>query len=185
MTNRQIEYYKKIGLWGDIIVMSNSVLLCTYVMWLEMSSLESILGKDFKHERKYRLNQVYKILDSINTCSIAFFKQHSLSVGEMCLDFTNAFEENLSIPDKELYIIYSLNEYCNKLNTKFDKHISSIFDKELRLVYELLKTHLKPYIQDGYLNVANAVVNSIMSKVTYKVQDNGEYTIVFAGKEIC
>lgn len=185
MTQKQVEYYKKIGLWGDIIVMSNSVLICTYVMWLEFDTIPNILCEDFKHLTKLRLNQVKKKLDNINNDSISYFREHKMSVGEMCLDFTNSFEEHLNIPNKELYIIYALNEFCNNLNMKFNKHISSIYDKELRFIYIQIKEILSKYIQDNYLNVANTVVRSIMNKVSYRIKDNGEYVITFKGNEIC
>ena len=184
MTPQEVKYYKEQGSFGRLIVTANVTFLCTYIMYLEFDNLANILGIDYKHSLKHNLKRVYKLLDDMNVECINFYKHYANKVATVTLDICNELEENLLIPNKELYIIMACNEYVHSIQDNHVKGVESIYKDKLNAIYKLLNDNLSNYLNTSYMNVANAVIRNIFNDITYRIDDNGDYVIMRGSNKI-
>ena len=79
-------------------------------MFFALEEVVNIFGKRYRHSTKYYYNIVREVLDRINCDNINCFKTSQQDAGQMVLDVVKEIEDRLVFDDKQLYILFVINQ---------------------------------------------------------------------------
>lgn len=90
--------------------MTNLTMIYCYIMFFALEEVVNIFGKLYRHSTKYYYNIVREVLDRINCDNINCFKTSQQDAGQMVLDVVKEIEDRLAFDDKQLYILFVINQ---------------------------------------------------------------------------
>lgn len=138
MTTEQEKDFKKRGIYNDIILMTNLTMIYCYIMFFALEEIVNIFGKRYRHSTKYYYNIVREVLDRINCDNINCFKTSQQDAGQMVLDVVKEIEDRLAFDDKQLYILFVINQKAYDNIHRFEPEVTSIFKKQIEYIYRKL-----------------------------------------------
>lgn len=138
MTAEQEKDFKKRGIYNDIILMTNLTMIYCYIMFFALEEVVNIFGKRYRHSTKYYYNIVREVLDRINCDNINCFKTSQQDAGQMVLDVVKEIEDRLAFNDKQLYILFVINQKAYDNIHRFEPEVTSIFKKQIEYIYRKL-----------------------------------------------
>lgn len=90
--------------------MTNLTMIYCYIMFFALEEVVNIFDKRYRHSTKYYYNIVREVLDRINCDNINCFKTSQQDAGQMILDVVKEIEDRLAFNDKQLYILFVINQ---------------------------------------------------------------------------
>ena len=167
MTTEQEKDFKKRGIYNDIILMTNLTMIYCYIMFFALEEVVNIFGKLYRHSTKYYYNIVREVLDRINCDNINCFKTSQQDAGQMVLD------------DKQLYILFVINQKAYDNIHRFEPEVTSIFKKQIEYIYRKLIDYCPVTLEKDKMAIATIVINQVINKIKAREESDGSLTIIY------
>lgn len=179
MTTEQEKDFKKRGIYNDIILMTNLTMIYCYIMFFALEEVVNIFGKRYRHSTKYYYNIVREVLDRINCDNINCFKTSQQDAGQMVLDVVKEIEDRLVFDDKQLYILFVINQKAYDNIHRFEPEVTSIFKKQIEYIYRKLIDYCPVTLDKDKMAIATIVINQVINKIKAREESNGSLTIIY------
>lgn len=179
MTTEQEKDFKKRGIYNDIILMTNLTMIYCYIMFFALEEVVNIFGKRYRHSTKYYYNIVREVLDRINCDNINCFKTSQQDAGQMVLDVVKEIEDRLVFDDKQLYILFIINQKAYDNIHRFEPEVTSIFKKQIEYIYRKLIDYCPVTLEKDKMAIATIVINQVINKIKAREESDGSLTIIY------
>lgn len=179
MTTEQEKDFKKRGIYNDIILMTNLTMIYCYIMFFALEEIVNIFGKRYRHSTKYYYNIVREVLDRINCDNINCFKTSQQDAGQMVLDVVKEIEDRLAFDDKQLYILFVINQKAYDNIHRFEPEVTSIFKKQIEYIYRKLIDYCPVTLEKDKMAIATIVINQVINKIKAREESDGSLTIIY------
>lgn len=179
MTNEQEKAFKEKGIYNDIILMTNLTMIYCYIMFFSLEDTITLLGKLYRHSTKYYYNIIREVLDKINCDNINCFKTSQSDAAQMVLDISKEIEDRLNFDDKQLYILFVINQKAFDNIHKFEPEVTSIFKKQIEYIYRKLIDYCPVTLDKDKMAIATIVINQVINKIKAREESNGSFTIIY------
>lgn len=179
MTNEQEKAFKEKGIYNDIILMTNLTMIYCYIMFFSLEDTITLLGKLYRHSTKYYYNIIREVLDRINCDNINCFKTSQGDAAQMVLDISKEIEDRLNFDDKQLYILFVINQKAFDNIHKFEPEVTSIFKKQIEYIYRKLIDYCPVTLDKDKMAIATIVINQVINKIKAREESNGSFTIIY------
>lgn len=179
MTAEQEKTFKEKGIYSDIILMTNLTMIYCYIMFFSLEDTITLLGKLYRHSTKYYYNIIREVLDKINCDNINCFKTSQSDVVQMVLDISKEIEDRLNFDDKQLYILFVINQKAFDNIHKFEPEVTSIFKKQIEYIYRKLIDYCPVTLDKNKMAIATIVINQVINKIKAREESNGSLTIIY------
>lgn len=179
MTAEQEKTFKEKGIYNDIILMTNLTMIYCYIMFFSLEDTITLLGKLYRHSTKYYYNIIREVLDRINCDNINCFKTSQSDAAQMVLDISKEIEDRLNFDDKQLYILFVINQKAFDNIHKFEPEVTSIFKKQIEYIYHKLIEYCPVEFDKSKMSIATLVINQVISRVKAREESDGSLTIVY------
>ena len=179
MTAEQEKTFKEKGIYNDIILMTNLTMIYCYIMFFSLEDTITLLGKLYRHSTKYYYNIIREVLDKINCDNINCFKTSQTDAAQMVLDISKEIEDRLAFDDKQLYILFVINQKAYDNIHRFEPEVTSIFKKQIEYIYRKLIDYCPVTLEKDKMAIATIVINQVINKVKAREESNGSLTIIY------
>lgn len=179
MTNEQEKAFKEKGIYNDIILMTNLTMIYCYIMFFSLEDTITLLGKLYRHSTKYYYNIIREVLDRINCDNINCFKTSQGDAAQMVLDISKEIEDRLNFDNKQLYILFVINQKAFDNIHKFEPEVTSIFKKQIEYIYRKLIDYCPVTLDKDKMAIATIVINQVINKIKAHEESNGSLTIIY------
>ena len=165
MTTEQEKDFKKRGIYNDIILMTNLTMIYCYIMFFTLEEIVNIFGKHYRHSTKYYY--------------INCFKTSQQDAGQMVLDVVKEIEDRLAFDDKQLYILFVINQKAYDNIHRFEPEVTSIFKKQIEYIYRKLIDYCPITLEKDKMAIATIVINQVINKIKAREESDGSLTIIY------
>ena len=179
MTAEQEKTFKEKGIYNDIILMTNLTMIYCYIMFFSLEDTITLLGNLYRHSTKYYYNIIREVLDRINCDNINCFKTSQSDAAQMVLDISKEIEDRLNFDDKQLYILFVINQKAFDNIHKFEPEVISIFKKQIEYIYRKLIDYCPVEFDKSKMSIATLVINQVISRVKAREESDGSLTIIY------
>ena len=179
MTAEQEKTFKEKGIYNDIILMTNLTMIYCYIMFFSLEDTITLLGKLYRHSTKYYYNIIREVLDKINCDNINCFKTSQSDAAQMVLDISKEIEDRLNFDDKQLYILFVINQKAFDNIHKFEPEVTSIFKKQIEYIYRKLIDYCPVTLDKNKMAIATIVINQVINKIKAREESDGSLTIIY------
>lgn len=179
MTAEQEKTFKEKGIYNDIILMTNLTMIYCYIMFFSLEDTITLLGKLYRHSTKYYYNIIREVLDRINCDNINCFKTSQSDAAQMVLDISKEIEDRLNFDDKQLYILFVINQKAFDNIHKFEPEVTSIFKKQIEYIYRKLIDYCPVTLEKDKMAIATIVINQVINKIKAREESDGSLTIIY------
>jgi hypothetical protein len=148
-------------------------------MFFSLEDTITLLGKLYRHSTKYYYNIIREVLDKINCDNINCFKTSQTDAAQMVLDISKEIEDRLAFDDKQLYILFVINQKAYDNIHRFEPEVTSIFKKQIEYIYRKLIDYCPVTLEKDKMAIATIVINQVINKVKAREESNGSLTIIY------
>ena len=179
MTAEQEKTFKEKGIYSDIILMTNLMMIYCYIMFFSLEDTITLLDNLYRHSTKYYYNIIREVLDRINCDNINCFKTSQQDAGQMVLDVVKEIEDRLVFDDKQLYILFVINQKAYDNIHRFEPEVTSIFKKQIEYIYRKLIDYCPVTLDKDKMAIATIVINQVINKIKAREESDGSLTIIY------
>lgn len=148
-------------------------------MFFSLEDTITLLGKLYRHSTKYYYNIIREVLDKINCDNINCFKTSQTDAAQMVLDISKEIEDRLAFDDKQLYILFVINQKAYDNIHRFEPEVTSIFKKQIEYIYRKLIDYCPVTLDKDKMTIATIVINQVINKIKAREESDGSLTIIY------
>lgn len=86
---------------------------------------------------------------------------------------------DLFFDDKQLYILFVINQKAYDNIHRFEPEVTSIFKKQIEYIYRKLIDYCPATLDKDKMAIATIVINQVINKIKAREESDGSLTIIY------